>query len=120
MSMYAAARHFSGADYLEYVHIKWLTESPREAAVAAVTLRYLPTYLDILPLYLVLLGIAPMLDLPRQARLPGGLTGLLRCVSDNVDHTFQSDGGPGYRGLVLQSLRVAASLHHRDGRVPPK
>jgi hypothetical protein len=60
-AVFAAASHFSGADYLEYVHIKWLTDSPREAAVAALTLRYLPTYLDILPLYLVLLGIAPML-----------------------------------------------------------
>src|SRR5215472_2934729 len=56
-----AAQHFSGADYLEHIHVKWLKDRPAEALIAAVTLRYLPTYLDILPLYLVLLGIAPIL-----------------------------------------------------------
>jgi hypothetical protein len=60
-AMLLAAAHLSGADYVEHLKLNWLLDRPREAVLAAVTLRYLPMYLDILPLYLVLLGIAPLL-----------------------------------------------------------
>jgi len=58
-TVFTAARYLSHGDYLGYLHIKWLKERPTEAIVAALSLRYLPTYLDILPFYLVLLGFAP-------------------------------------------------------------
>lgn len=56
-----AARHFSGADYIAFLRFGWLFQRPREAIAAALVLRYLPTYVDILPLYLVLLAAAPVL-----------------------------------------------------------
>jgi len=46
-------------EYLDFLRMGWLFDEPREAIAAALTLRYLPNYLDILPLYLVLLGAAP-------------------------------------------------------------
>jgi hypothetical protein len=58
-TVFTAARYLSHGDYLGYLHIKWLKERPTAAILAALSLRYLPMYLDILPLYLVLLGFAP-------------------------------------------------------------
>jgi hypothetical protein len=54
-----AARHFPAGGYLQFLKLDWLAESPREAMVSALTLRYLPTFLDVLALYLVLLAAAP-------------------------------------------------------------
>lgn len=57
----AAAQHFSGADYVGSMSLSYLARSPEQALTAALTLSYLPRLLDILPLYLVLLGLAPFL-----------------------------------------------------------
>lgn len=57
----AASRHFSGADYIEWLKLGWLIENPGRAIISAATLSYLPPLLDILPLYLILLGFAPLL-----------------------------------------------------------
>lgn len=59
--VFVAAQHFSGADYIGSLKLSWLLQSPKEAIAAALTLSYLPRLLDILPLYLVLLGFAPFL-----------------------------------------------------------
>jgi hypothetical protein len=45
------------------LRMSWLFQNPVKAAVAAMTLRYLPAYLDILPLYLFLIAITPGLIL---------------------------------------------------------
>jgi hypothetical protein len=81
-AMLLAAANFSGADYVGHLKLGWLLESPRQAVTAALTLRYLPTYLDILPLYLVLLGIAPLLIylVKRDYRLALLLSTLLYAV----------------------------------------
>jgi len=55
-----ASRHFPGADYLEWLKLKWLADEPGKAILSALTLSYLPRLLDILPLYLILLGFAPL------------------------------------------------------------
>ena len=47
-------------NYVHYLRLERLFASPAEAIFAAATLRYLPKYLDILPLYLLLLGAAPL------------------------------------------------------------
>jgi hypothetical protein len=52
---------FSSANYIHYLRMEWLFAEPRDAIVAALTLRFLPAFLDILPLYLVLLALAPAL-----------------------------------------------------------
>lgn len=46
-------------EYLGFLRMRWLFDAPRDAILAAVTLRFLPNNLDILPLYLILLAIAP-------------------------------------------------------------
>jgi hypothetical protein len=56
-----ASRHFLAVDYVEFLKLKWFQDNPRHALISALTLSYLPKYLDILPLYLVLLAVAPFL-----------------------------------------------------------
>jgi hypothetical protein len=57
------SRHFFAADYVDSLKLDWLVGSPKRALLSALTLAYLPRLLDILPLYLVLLGFAPLLIL---------------------------------------------------------
>jgi hypothetical protein len=56
-------------DFASGVRMSWLFQNPVKAAVAAMTLRYLPAYLDILPLYLFLIAITPGL-IPAVKRAP--------------------------------------------------
>lgn len=50
---------FSRPGYEHALRMNWLFQDPAAAIPAALTLQYLPNYLDILPLYLVLLAAAP-------------------------------------------------------------
>jgi hypothetical protein len=54
-----AAVYFARVDYVDFLQVKHLFADPRHYIPAALTLSYLPKYLDILPLYLVLLAAAP-------------------------------------------------------------
>ncbi len=56
-----ASAYFARVDYVDFLQVKPLFADPRHYIPAALTLSYLPKYLDILPLYLVLLGAAPVL-----------------------------------------------------------
>ncbi|MGO9604490.1 MAG: OpgC family protein [Candidatus Binataceae bacterium] len=56
-----ASRSFTDFDYLEWLKLKWLVEDPKGAIFSAATLRYMPRLIDILPLYMFLLIIAPLL-----------------------------------------------------------
>ena len=56
-----AATRFSGTDYIDSLKLQWLVHDPKRAIVAAMTLSYLPRLMDILPLYILLLTIAPAL-----------------------------------------------------------
>ena len=58
MMLWIAGR-FSGADYIDSLKLQWLVEDPARAIMATFTLRYLPRLVDILPLYILLLAIAP-------------------------------------------------------------
>ena len=53
------AHNFTGADYVDSLKLQWFAENPRGAIFAAMTLAYLPRLMDILPLYLLLLAVAP-------------------------------------------------------------
>jgi hypothetical protein len=57
------SQHFFGANYIDSLKLNWLVESRERALLPVLTLTYLPRLLDILPLYLILLGIAPLLIL---------------------------------------------------------
>ena len=54
-----ATMYFARVDYVDFLQLKQLFADPRHYVPAALTLSYLPKYLDILPLYLILLGAAP-------------------------------------------------------------
>jgi hypothetical protein len=56
-----ASAFFARVDYVDYLQLKPLFADPRHYIPAALTLSYLPRYLDILPLYLILLAAAPVL-----------------------------------------------------------
>ncbi|HVN27184.1 MAG TPA: OpgC domain-containing protein [Candidatus Binataceae bacterium] len=56
-----ASAYFARVDYVDFLQVKLLFADPRHYVPAALTLSYLPKYLDILPLYLILLGAAPLI-----------------------------------------------------------
>ena len=56
-----ASSFFARVDYAEFLQIKPLFTDPRHYIPAALTLSYLPKYIDVLPLYLILLAVAPIL-----------------------------------------------------------
>jgi hypothetical protein len=56
-----ASAYFARVDYVDFLQVKPLFADPRHYIPAALTLSYLPKYLDILPLYLILLGAAPII-----------------------------------------------------------
>ncbi len=59
LMLWAARQFSSGTDYIDSVKLQWLVEDPWRAVVAAMTLAYLPRLMDILPLYILLLTVAP-------------------------------------------------------------
>lgn len=66
---YSAAR-LDSAVYLDELRLDPFAQAPYEALLEALALRYQPSFLDILPLYIVLLGIfAVALPLMRRMRL---------------------------------------------------
>ncbi len=56
-----ASIYFARVDYVDFLQVKHLFADPRHYIPAALTLSYLPKYLDILPLYLILLAAAPVI-----------------------------------------------------------
>jgi hypothetical protein len=54
-----ASTYFVRVDYVDFLQVKHLFANPWHYVPAAFTLSYLPKYLDILPLYLILLAAAP-------------------------------------------------------------
>jgi len=59
LMLWAAWQFSSGTDYIDSVKLQWLVDDPWRAMVAVVMLAYLPRLMDILPLYILLLTVAP-------------------------------------------------------------
>jgi len=59
--MLTASHHLHAVDYINWLNLNWLIEDPRRAIESALILSYLPRLVDILPLYVILLGLAPAL-----------------------------------------------------------
>jgi hypothetical protein len=57
------AHRYTGADYIDSLKLQWIANNPWSAIVGAMTLRYLPRLMDILPMYVLLLATAPGLIL---------------------------------------------------------
>ncbi len=87
-AMLAAAARLSGdPQYLEVIALTAFETAPLEAALRALTLTFLPSYLDILPLYVVLLTAAPALLLLARIHLlvPLALSVALYAAAQMVD-----------------------------------
>src|SRR3954447_6462431 len=69
------------SDYLEEIHVDALAEAPYRAMLEALLLAYQPAYLNILPMYVALLGMfAFALPLLRKPAVLLGLSGLAYVV----------------------------------------
>ena len=112
------SRHFVATDYVEFLRMKWFWDNPRQALISALTLSYLPKYLDILPLYLVLLAAAPFLLalVKRDWRLAVAVSGTIYLAAwfSGVNFIEGKDG----QGWYFNPLGLAVPLYDRDGRVP--
>ena len=70
-----SAATLSRADYLDEIHLDVIGNNPYRALFEALTLHFQPAYLNILPLYiLMLVGLALVLPLLRAPLLLGGLS----------------------------------------------
>ena len=96
--------------YLEETRLDVLADAPYRALLEALLLRFQPSLLNILPLYVALLLIFA-LALP-LLRKPALLFAVSHRVCRGAHHRHQS-AGLDRRGLVLQSIRLAVPVHDR-------
>ncbi|WP_135502615.1 OpgC family protein [Roseovarius aestuariivivens] len=64
VAMSMAALDASGAfekSYVDSLNLRWFFEDPQSQIVGAFTLTYVPNYFDILPMYLVVLAMMPLI-----------------------------------------------------------
>ena len=55
-----ATRHLATADYLERLSLGWFLADPAQGIAALMTLRYIPQYFDMLPMYMLVLASLPL------------------------------------------------------------
>lgn len=118
------SRHFVATDYVEFLRMKWFWDNPRQALISALTLSYLPKYLDILPLYLVLLAAAPFLLalVKRDWRLAVALSGTIYLAAwfSGVNFIEGKDGqGWYFNPLAWQFLYTIGMVACHLGRTAP-
>lgn len=78
-ALYFTAAGLTGEDYATRSGLDWLARDPTHALIALLSLRYMPAYLDILPMYILLLSAVPLVMLLAKLHrlLPLGLAILL-------------------------------------------
>lgn len=107
------------AAYLDELHLDAFGEQPYRALLEALLLRFQPAFLDILPLYIVLLLLlVPALPLLRRPALLLGLSFLLYLVVRLTETNLPSWTGGGwfFNPLAWQALFFAGCLL---GYAPP-
>ena len=125
----SAVRHFDNPLYLEHVNLLPLFADTEGALVAVLTLHYLPNFLDILPLYVLLLALVPF-ALPLALRQPAlvllaaaALWGLVQVAPFNLPN-YPGDAGWYFNPFAWQFLfvigLVLGSLRHRGVRLDPR
>ncbi len=55
-----------GPDYIKGLNLTYAFENPRDALLGLLSLRYVPNYFDILPMYIVIMSMIPVLWLVAQ------------------------------------------------------
>ena len=104
---------FNNPMYNDEMRVGDFLEEPHVAIVKALLLQFQPTFLDILPLYIVLLVAFP-LDPARAAAGGGDRAGaVLSALRLRADHRFLGAGLSRRPCLVLQSPRLAISVYRR-------
>lgn len=58
-----ATRHLGTGDYVARLYLDWFLAQPADALPALMTLRYIPNFFDMLPMYMVLLALVPLVML---------------------------------------------------------
>jgi hypothetical protein len=112
--------------YAEELGVGDFLNAPHIAIIRALFLDFQPNFLDILPLYIVLLGVFPLilLGLERHPLLPGALSAILYVLTLNRGwalHTYPDQREWYFNPLAWQFLFViGASLGHARARgMPP-
>jgi hypothetical protein len=108
-----SAAALSRADYLDEIHLDVLGNNPYRALLEALTLHFQPAYLNILPLYvLMLLGLALALPLLRTPLVLGGLSlaGYLFVRVTGWNLSSWTGGGWFFNPLAWQVLFVLGAL----------
>ena len=99
---------FDTPDFIDRFNVAPLLVAPVETLTQGLVLKYKPVNLDVLPLYVVLMGVfPPVLWLMQRHGTghAGSVTHLFRRPAIRVEPSLVSLGG-----LVFQSVRVAASV----------
>ncbi|HET9148007.1 MAG TPA: OpgC domain-containing protein [Acetobacteraceae bacterium] len=123
----ASARLFARPHYLAMVGLQHLMASPLRAFEDAVTLLYQPSFLNVLPLYVVIMGgfafFLPLLRWPGLLlALSFGLYVLARVAGWNLPTSSGHGHGWFFDPLTWQLLFVLGALFARFGRprLPPR
>ena len=110
------------ADFIEEIHLDVMAEAPYRALFEALTLRFQPAYLNILPLYVVLLGLfAAALPMLRRPTVLCCLSFIMYVVARTVpvNLTSWTGGGWYFNPLTWQLLFViGAVLAYAPARLP--
>lgn len=120
----AFAAWFAAPRYLAEVGLDHLIKAPLAAMIEAVPLLYQPAFLNVLPLYVVIMaGIAPFLRLLRQPRFLLGASFALYVAARLFGWNLPTWSGHGwfFNPLTWQFLFVLGMLFARYGRpaLPP-
>lgn len=113
------AAWFAHPDYIARIGLDHLAKAPLAAMIEAVPMLYQPSFLNVLPLYVVIMaGMAPLLLLLRRPRLLLGLSFALYVAARVWGWNLPTHGGHGwfFNPLTWQFLFVLGMLFARYGR----
>jgi hypothetical protein len=110
------------SDYLEEIHVDALADAPYRAMLEALLLTYQPAYLNILPMYIVLLGLfAFLMPLLRVPALLLAVSGTAYVVVRAIGYNLPSWTGEGwyFNPIAWQFLfMIGAVLSYSNLRLP--
>jgi hypothetical protein len=126
-AMLTAATLFARPEYTDAFRLTWIFSDPAAAIWAVLSLRYLPNLLDILPLYLILLGAAPAIIwlVRRDVRIALVLSALVYAVARWTGFNLPAGNGGEvwnfnpFTWQLLYTIGIAAGHLRKQGRVAP-
>ena len=109
------ATAFKNPMYNEEMRVADFLDEPHVAVVKALLLEFQPAFLDILPMYIVMLVIFPAVLLGMRAALAAGAGALGAALPRGPDLRHLGAGLPGGPCLVFQPARLAVPVRRRGG-----